>query len=577
MHDVWTYLRKYKRMLFLGIVTLIIADVFQIAIPWFMKNAIDAIKLKNGLSILTKYSILMIIAALLKIYFSYHLRSTFRKVSVLVEFDIKNQLMKKYLSMPPTFFNNHSIGDLMAHSTNDVRAVRMLCGMAILALTDTVLVLIFALSLMIKVNLRLTLLGMIPLPVLAGVMVYFGKNIHKRFTRVQENFSKLTAKVEETLSGIKIIKSYVKEEEQKELFYDVNKDYLKRNMDLVRIWGVMFPLISFIAGLSLLIVLFFGARFIIEGRLSLGEYVAFSQYLIMFIWPMMAIGWVVNLYKRGTASLDRIKKILETKSEIVEIENPVEKEIEGEIEFRNVYFKFNDSKDYILKNISFKVEKGQTLGVLGLTGSGKSTIADMILRFNDPEKGEILIDGINIKNYSLKNLRSQIGYVPQESFLFSYTIEENIGFGKDSWDFDEIKKAAYIAKIYDNIIDFPEKFKTIVGERGVTLSGGQRQRTALSRAIMINPKILILDDAFSSVDTETEAAILRDMKDVMGSRTTILISHRISTLKNANKIIVLDKGELIESGTHDELIKKGGLYHSIYLKQQLSEELESEL
>ncbi|RKX64507.1 ABC transporter ATP-binding protein [candidate division TA06 bacterium] len=348
-------------------------------------------------------------------------------------------------------------------------------------------------------------------------------------------------------------------------------------MDLVRIWGVMFPLISFIAGLSLLIVLFFGARFIIEGRLSLGEYVAFSQYLIMFIWPMMAIGWVVNLYKRGTASLDRIKKILDTKSEIVEIENPVEKEIEGEIEFRNVYFKFNDSKDYILKNISFKVEKGQTLGVLGLTGSGKSTIADMILRFNDPEKGEILIDGINIKNYSLKNLRSQIGYVPQESFLFSYTIEENIGFGKDSWDFDEIKKAAYIAKIYDNIIDFPEKFKTIVGERGVTLSGGQRQRTALSRAIMINPKILILDDAFSSVDTETEAAILRDMKDVMGSRTTILISHRISTLKNANKIIVLDKGELIESGTHDELIKKGGLYHSIYLKQQLSEELESEL
>ena len=577
MRDIWLYLRKYKKMIVLGIITLIIADIFQIAIPWFMKNAIDAIKLKNGLHILMKYSVFMILAALFKIYFSYHLRSTFRKVSVLVEFDIKNKLMKKYLSMPPSFFNNHSIGDLMAHSTNDVRAVRMLCGMAILALLDTVLVLIFALSLMIKVNVRLTLLGMIPLPFLAGVMVYFGKNIHKRFTEVQENFSKLTAKVEETLSGIKIIKSYVKEEEQRELFMEANKDYLSRNMALVRIWGVMFPLISFIAGLSLLIVLFFGARFIIQGRLSLGEYVAFSQYLIMFIWPMMAVGWVVNLYKRGTASLDRINKILNTKTEIVEIDKPVVKEIEGDIEFKNVYFKFPNSKDYTLKNISFKVRKGKTLGVLGLTGSGKSTIADMILRFNDPDKGEILIDGINIKRFSLSNLRGQIGYVPQESFLFSYTIEENIGFGKDSWDFDEIKKAAYIAKIYDNIIDFPEKFKTIVGERGVTLSGGQRQRTALSRAIVINPKILILDDAFSSVDTETEASILKEMKDVMGNRTTILISHRISTLKNADSIIVLDKGELIEEGTHEELINKKGLYYTIFMKQQLSGELEEVL
>ena len=577
MRDIWLYLRKYKKMLFLGILTLVIADIFQIAIPWFMKNAIDAIKMKNGIHILMKFSIFMIIAALLKIYFSYYLRSSFRKVSVLVEFDIKNQLMKKYLSMPPSFFNNHSIGDLMAHSTNDVRAVRMLCGMAILALTDTSLVLLFALALMIKVNPELTLLGMIPLPILAGVMVYFGKNIYKRFTRVQENFSNLTAKVEETLSGIKIIKSYVKEEEQKALFLDVNKNYLKKNMDLVRIWGVMFPLISFISGLSLLIVLFFGARFIIQGRLTLGEYVAFSQYLIMFIWPMMAIGWVVNLYKRGTASLSRIQKILNVKANIIEKEKPISRTIEGEIEFRNVYFKFADSKDYILKDISFKVEKGTTLGVLGLTGSGKSTIADMILRFNDPDKGRILIDGIDIREYSLKGLREQIGYVPQESFLFSYTIEENIGFGKENWDFDEIKKAAYIAKIYDNIMNFPEKFKTLVGERGVTLSGGQRQRTALSRAIMINPKILILDDAFSSVDTETEATILRDMKDVMGSRTTVLVSHRISTLKNADKIIVLDNGKLVESGTHEELVKKGGLYHSIFLKQQLSEELESVL
>ncbi|MCK4545263.1 ABC transporter ATP-binding protein [candidate division WOR-3 bacterium] len=573
MSDAFKYLKKYKSMLIIGIISLIICDIFQISIPWFMKDAIDSVKVEGSMRLLTRFSILVIGAALGKIFFSYYLRSTFRKISVLVEFDIKNELMKKYLSMPPSFYNNHSIGDLMAHSTNDVRAVRMLCGMAILAFADTVLVLLFALTLMIKVNLKLTLLGLIPLPFLAGVMVYFAKNIFHKFTMVQENFSKLTEKVEETLSGIKIIKSYVKENEQGDLFKDINKNYMKKNMDLVRIWGTMFPTISFIAGLSLLITLFFGAKFMIYGQLTVGEYVAFNQYLMMFIWPMMAIGWVVNLYQRGTASMKRIKAILNVKSEIIESDNAIVKEIDGKIEFRNVSFSYNNN-DNIISNLSFIINKGETLGILGLTGSGKSTIADMILRFADAKDGKILIDGINIKDYQLRNLRSQIGYVPQESFLFSYTIEENIGFGKERWSFEEIKRASNIAKIYDNIIEFPEKFKTMVGERGVTLSGGQRQRTAISRAIVINPKILILDDAFSSVDTETEAEILSEMKEYMGKRTTILISHRISTLNNADRIIVLDSGKLIEEGNHNDLLNRKGLYYEIFTKQQLTEELE---
>jgi ATP-binding cassette subfamily B protein len=573
MSDAFKYLKKYKSMLIIGIISLIICDIFQISIPWFMKDAIDSVKVEGSMRLLTRFSILVIVAALGKIFFSYYLRSTFRKISVLVEFDIKNELMKKYLSMPPSFYNNHSIGDLMAHSTNDVRAVRMLCGMAILAFADTVLVLLFALTLMIKVNLKLTLLGLIPLPFLAGVMVYFAKNIFHKFTMVQENFSKLTEKVEETLSGIKIIKSYVKENEQGDLFKDINKNYMKKNMDLVRIWGTMFPTISFIAGLSLLITLFFGAKFMIYGQLTVGEYVAFNQYLMMFIWPMMAIGWVVNLYQRGTASMKRIKAILNVKSEIIESDNAIMKEIDGKIEFRNVSFSYNNN-DNIISNLSFIINKGETLGILGLTGSGKSTIADMILRFADAKDGKILIDGINIKDYQLRNLRSQIGYVPQESFLFSYTIEENIGFGKERWSFEEIKRASNIAKIYDNIIEFPEKFKTMVGERGVTLSGGQRQRTAISRAIVINPKILILDDAFSSVDTETEAEILSEMKEYMGKRTTILISHRISTLNNADRIIVLDSGKLIEEGNHNDLLNRKGLYYEIFTKQQLTEELE---
>lgn len=573
MSDAFKYLKKYKSMLIIGIISLIICDIFQISIPWFMKDAIDSVKVEGSMRLLTRFSILVIVAALGKIFFSYYLRSTFRKISVLVEFDIKNELMKKYLSMPPSFYNNHSIGDLMAHSTNDVRAVRMLCGMAILAFADTVLVLLFALTLMIKVNLKLTLLGLIPLPFLAGVMVYFAKNIFHKFTMVQENFSKLTEKVEETLSGIKIIKSYVKENEQGDLFKDINKNYMKKNMDLVRIWGIMFPTISFIAGLSLLITLFFGAKFMIYGQLTVGEYVAFNQYLMMFIWPMMAIGWVVNLYQRGTASMKRIKAILNVKSEIIESDNAIMKEIDGKIEFRNVSFSYNNN-DNIISNLSFIINKGETLGILGLTGSGKSTIADMILRFADAKDGKILIDGINIKDYQLRNLRSQIGYVPQESFLFSYTIEENIGFGKERWSFEEIKRASNIAKIYDNIIEFPEKFKTMVGERGVTLSGGQRQRTAISRAIVINPKILILDDAFSSVDTETEAEILSEMKEYMGKRTTILISHRISTLNNADRIIVLDSGKLIEEGNHNDLLNRKGLYYEIFTKQQLTEELE---
>ncbi len=573
MSDAFKYLKKYKSMLIIGIISLIICDIFQISIPWFMKDAIDSVKVEGSMRLLTRFSILVIGAAFGKIFFSYYLRSTFRKISVLVEFDIKNELMKKYLSMPPSFYNNHSIGDLMAHSTNDVRAVRMLCGMAILAFADTVLVLLFALTLMIKVNLKLTLLGLIPLPFLAGVMVYFAKNIFHKFTMVQENFSKLTEKVEETLSGIKIIKSYVKENEQGDLFKDINKNYMKKNMDLVRIWGTMFPTISFIAGLSLLITLFFGAKFMIYGQLTVGEYVAFNQYLMMFIWPMMAIGWVVNLYQRGTASMKRIKAILNVKSEIIESDNAIMKEIDGKIEFRNVSFSYNNN-DNTISNLSFIINKGETLGILGLTGSGKSTIADMILRFADAKDGKILIDGINIKDYQLRNLRSQIGYVPQESFLFSYTIEENIGFGKERWSFEEIKRASNIAKIYDNIIEFPEKFKTMVGERGVTLSGGQRQRTAISRAIVINPKILILDDAFSSVDTETEAEILSEMKEYMGKRTTILISHRISTLNNADRIIVLDSGKLIEEGNHNDLLNRKGLYYEIFTKQQLTEELE---
>jgi ATP-binding cassette subfamily B protein len=507
------------------------------------------------------------------------IRQTIIVVSRKIEFDIRQDFWTHLLKLSHRYFQNTSTGNIMAHATNDISAVRMYVGPAIMYSIDTLLKFVIVIIVMLSISPILTIYTLIPLPILSYFVYKLSKKIHKKFTLIQEKFSDITTMAQENFSGIRIIKSYVREIFEIEKFAKESSEYRKRNMEKIKIQALFMPLLFLITGTSIILLILVGGNMIIEGKLTLGDVAAFMFYLGLLIWPTIAFGWVANIIQQADASLKRLQKIYDEQIEIKENSETDSSisQISGTIKFENVTFKYKDDLPEVLKNISLEVPQGSTLAIVGHTGVGKTSFVNLISRLFDVSYGKILIDGNDIKTIPLNVLRNNIGMVPQETFLFSETLKNNILYGVEDPNAEVLTKVAEISQLTKDVNDFPQKFETILGERGITLSGGQKQRTCLARALAINPKILILDDSFSAVDTKTEEEILKNLTDFMKNRTSIIISHRISTVKNADNIIVLENGTIKEQGTHEQLLEIGGIYYDIYYKQLLEEELEREI
>lgn len=570
------YFRRYKKKLFLGILFIFISNLGQVYIPILLKNGINALQQNLSFKLITEYALLIVITSAIAGFFRFLIRQTIIVISREIEYDLRQDFWSHIQKLPLRFFQNNSTGNIMALATNDINAVRSYVGPAVMYSIDTGLKFILILTIILSISFELTFYALLPLPILSYLVYILSKKIHSRFTKIQEKFSELTTKAQENFSGIRVIKSYIKEEYEIEQFSKLNDDYLKRNMDKVKIQALFQPVLYMTAGLSSIIVLWAGGNMVINGKLLLGDIIAFMVYLGMLIWPMIAFGWVANMVQQADASLKRLLRMFNEPYEISDNEKTEQRvnELNGNIEFKNVSFKYLDNLPEILRNINFKIEKGQTVAFIGHTGVGKTTLVNLIPRLYDVKEGEVLIDGVNVKEIPLAILRKNIGMVPQETFLFSDTLTNNLLYGQQNGDKNLVEKISSLARIDKDVETFPLGYETILGERGITLSGGQKQRTALARALAIDPKILILDDSFSAVDTNTEEEILKNLKEYMKGRTSIIISHRISTVKDSDKIFVLDNGSIIEEGTHEELVAMEGLYAKIHSKQLLEEELE---
>jgi len=567
------YLLKHKRDLILGVIFAGGTNFFALLIPYVLRYVIDGLKILINKETLLLYALLIVSISVIGGFFRYLMTRRLIGVAFQIEYELRNDLFNHLQKLSLSYFHKTKTGDIMARATNDLKAVRMFLGPGIRNFLNTIIMGSAAIILMLTINPKLTLYSLIPLPVLTIAVTIFSSKIFYRFKKVQEQFSSISAGVQENLSGIRVVKAYVQEENEKRKFKQLNQDYMNKNMSLVKVWGLFFPFIMLITGTGIVIVLWFGGQLVITGKISLGQFVQFSGYLMMLTWPMMALGWVINLVQRGSASMGRLTEILDQVPEIKDSKWTQNiQSFEGTIEFRNVSFAYD--KKVILKNINLKIPKGMTVGIMGPTGSGKTTLVNLIPRLLELRQGSLTIDGMEIKTIPLKVLRKNIGYVPQETFLFSESLKENIIYGLEDFDEAKLRRAVNISALSDEIEKFSQKYETPVGERGVTLSGGQKQRTALSRAIIREPKILILDDAFSSVDAHTEEEILKKLRRFRKGRTCILVSHRISTIQDADLIVVLKDGQIAEQGTHKELLASGGIYANMYRQQQLREELE---
>lgn len=557
-------------------VFILLSNAGSVYIPLVVKDAINNLSQKMEVHHLIHYSLLVVGAAIFAGIFTFFIRETIIVVSREIEFDLRQDFWEHIQQLPMRYFQNNSTGNVMAHATNDINAVRSFLGPAIMYSLDTTTTLIIVITIMISLNPSLTFYSLLPLPFLSYGVYKVSKKIHQKFTLIQEKFSEITTKAQENYSGIRVIKSYVREENEIKRFKKLSMDFLERNMDMVKIQALFQPLLFLITGISIIIVIWLGGIKVIQGQMNLGEIVAFIFFLGMLIWPMIAFGWVINIIQQGEASMKRLNKIFNEPFEIEDNKstNFSIKEIKGDIEFRNVSFQYGPNLPLIMNNVNLKVTKGSTLAIMGFTGAGKTSFINLIPRLYDCTDGEILIDGHNVKDIPLQVLRTNIGLVQQEAFLFSDTITNNISYGLREVNNERVLEVSKIAGFDGDVQTFPKGYDTIMGERGITLSGGQKQRASIARALAIDPKILILDDSFSAVDTNTEEQILKNLREFMKDRTSIIISHRISTVKDADNIIVLSEGKIAEQGTHDKLVALNGIYADLHYKQLLEKELE---
>jgi len=553
---------------------LVAVDIAQLIAPRIIQRAIDYIIATYNTSgynysYLGKFTFLIFVLAIAIGIFRFFWRMIIIGMSHFIEMDFKNKLFNHLLLLSNSFFTRTKIGDIMAHMTNDMTAIRRACAFGVIAGFDAVFLFLATLVFMLTLNVKLTLYALIPLPVIALISLFFVKILFKKFKSVQESFSLLTEKVREMISGIKIIQTFQQEELESKNFDKLSQEYLTKNISLIKIWGTMFPLIFLFAEIGMAIILWVGGQQVILNELTTGELVAFFSYMGIIIWPMMAVGMVTNVYQRGNASYKRVLELLEEKPDIYDASRAEQYTLRGNIKLENICFSYGEQD--VLDDINLEIKEGQYIGICGKIGSGKSIIARLILRIIKPQRGRILYDSIDYRKIKISAVRDSIGYIPQDSFLFSDTIENNVKFGKPDATLEEIEEACMIASIHKNIMELKYQYKTVVGEKGVTLSGGQKQRLCIARAIIRKPRILILDDALSSVDTNTEKEIIRNLEHYSRGITTIVISHRISSFIKADNIFVLDKGRIESSGTHRELIKKSDIYKSIYQIQKLEE------
>ena len=569
-----SYFAPYKRILAFGVACVFMTNLVRLTAPLVLRHAVDELAAEVSHARLLQYGGLLVLIALAQGVFLFTQRRLLINMSRDIEYDLRNDFYEHLQKLPFEFYQTHRTGDLMARATNDLSAVRMIVGPALMYSMNTVFAMALIVPLMGSISWRLTLLAFLSMPLVAAATNYFSKRIHDRFEKVQEYFGTVSNRAQESLSGVRVIRAYTQERAEIESFKHVNREFVDRNLQLIRLSGIFHPILQFFIGLGFIAVLWYGGSLVINGTITIGQFVQFTLYLGYLVWPMIALGWVINIFQRGMASMGRMNTIMSSEPAIRDTDETLDIDsIDGEIEFRDLTFSYGASSQPALEGINLHIEPGQTVAFVGAVGSGKSTLMNLIPRLLDAPPGQVLIDGRPIREIPISVLRSSIGYVPQETFLFSETVADNIAFGVEKATAEEIERAATEAGIAEDILEFPKGFDTLVGERGITLSGGQKQRTAIARALIRRPRILILDDALSSVDTYTEERILGYLRRIMIGRTSLIVSHRVSTVKDADLIVVLEDGAIAERGTHDSLIARGGLYAELYEKQLLEEEL----